>query len=125
MTNDLLTPAQLEHANALLSAWLGDRNACRLGEACRAIDRDDRDDQALHSKVTPRLISSLLRTRGFKKTGMSGNGYDREAVYSKSSGGADILQLDPREVFGGEPAQVFWFSPDCKHGSFTKSGALK
>jgi len=83
MTSLLLTPAQLERANALLGAWLGDNVVCRLGEACRAIESADREEQFLSGKVTPRLISTLLRKRGFAMIGYSGCGYDREPVYRK------------------------------------------
>ena len=84
MTN-ILTPAQLEHANGLLGTWLGDRTVCRLGEATRAVEAADRHDQALHGKVTLRLVSALLGARGFHKGGTSGHGYDREPWYQKAA----------------------------------------
>ena len=29
----------------------------------------------------------------------------------------NIWQVDPREVTGGKPVSLAWFSPDCKHFS--------
>lgn len=34
----------------------------------------------------------------------------------------NIWQIDPREVTGGRPVQLAWFSPDCKHHSKAKGG---
>lgn len=34
----------------------------------------------------------------------------------------NIWQIDPREVTGGRPVQLAWFSPDCKHFSKAKGG---
>lgn len=34
----------------------------------------------------------------------------------------NIWQVDPREVTGGEPVDLAWFSPDCKHFSKAKGG---
>jgi hypothetical protein len=69
MTTDLISPAQLEHANALLGVWLGDRTNCHLEDAVSAVQHADRDEQALHGRATPRLISTLLTLRGFHQEG--------------------------------------------------------
>ena len=34
----------------------------------------------------------------------------------------NIWQVDPREVTGGQPVSLAWFSPDCKHFSKAKGG---
>lgn len=34
----------------------------------------------------------------------------------------NIWQVDPREVTNGEPVELAWFSPDCKHFSKAKGG---
>lgn len=34
----------------------------------------------------------------------------------------NIWQIDPREVTGGKPVDLAWFSPDCKHFSKAKGG---
>lgn len=34
----------------------------------------------------------------------------------------NIWQVDPLEVTGGQPVQLAWFSPDCKHFSKAKGG---
>lgn len=34
----------------------------------------------------------------------------------------NIWQIDPRDVTGGKPVQLAWFSPDCKHFSKAKGG---
>lgn len=34
----------------------------------------------------------------------------------------NIWQIDPREVCAGQPVQLAWFSPDCKHFSKAKGG---
>lgn len=34
----------------------------------------------------------------------------------------NIWQIDPRDVTGGEPVDLAWFSPDCKHFSKAKGG---
>ncbi len=34
----------------------------------------------------------------------------------------NIWQIDPKEVTGGEPVDLAWFSPDCKHFSKAKGG---
>lgn len=34
----------------------------------------------------------------------------------------NIWQIDPREVCAGEPVDLAWFSPDCKHFSKAKGG---
>jgi len=34
----------------------------------------------------------------------------------------NIWQVDPREVCGGRPVDLAWFSPDCKHFSKAKGG---
>ena len=34
----------------------------------------------------------------------------------------NIWQIDPREVCGGQPVRLAWFSPDCKHFSKAKGG---
>jgi DNA (cytosine-5)-methyltransferase 1 len=34
----------------------------------------------------------------------------------------NIWQIDPREVTGGKPVELAWFSPDCKHFSKAKGG---
>ena len=34
----------------------------------------------------------------------------------------NIWQIDPREVTGGRPVDLAWFSPDCKHFSKAKGG---
>lgn len=34
----------------------------------------------------------------------------------------NIWQVDPRDVTGGEPVDLAWFSPDCKHFSKAKGG---
>jgi DNA (cytosine-5)-methyltransferase 1 len=34
----------------------------------------------------------------------------------------NIWQIDPVEVTGGEPVDLAWFSPDCKHFSKAKGG---
>lgn len=34
----------------------------------------------------------------------------------------DVWKVDPREVCGGQPVAVAWFSPDCKHHSKAKGG---
>lgn len=69
MTPDLISPAQLEHANALLGVWLGDRYECTLSDALAAIQHADREEQALHGRTTTRLISTLLTLRGFRLEG--------------------------------------------------------
>lgn len=82
----LLTPAQLEQANALLAKWLGDRSTVPLGDACRAMDLAalaDGVDRALYGAITRRLVSTLLRKRGFAASGTAGSGYDRDTVYRK------------------------------------------
>jgi len=34
----------------------------------------------------------------------------------------NIWQIDPKEVTGGQPVDLAWFSPDCKHFSKAKGG---
>lgn len=34
----------------------------------------------------------------------------------------DVWEVDPREVAGGRPVSLAWFSPDCKHHSRAKGG---
>lgn len=34
----------------------------------------------------------------------------------------NIWQIDPKDVTGGEPVDLAWFSPDCKHFSKAKGG---
>ena len=34
----------------------------------------------------------------------------------------DVFDVSPREVCGGRPVDVAWFSPDCKHFSRAKGG---
>lgn len=34
----------------------------------------------------------------------------------------NIWQVDPRDVTGGKPVELAWFSPDCKHFSKAKGG---
>lgn len=34
----------------------------------------------------------------------------------------NIWQIDPKEVTGGKPVELAWFSPDCKHFSKAKGG---
>lgn len=34
----------------------------------------------------------------------------------------NIWQIDPREICAGQPVQLAWFSPDCKHFSKAKGG---
>ena len=65
MPSDLMTPAQLELANTLLGLWLGDRTDCRVDEARDAIETLDSDERLLNGKVSRRLVSVLLRMRGF------------------------------------------------------------
>lgn len=82
----LLTPAQLEQANGLLGKWLGDRTTALLGDACHAMDLAalaEGVDRALYGAITRRLVSTLLRKRGFAASGTAGTGYDRDTLYRK------------------------------------------
>lgn len=55
--------------------------------------------------------------------------HDREAIAMHAANHPttrhfcqDVWKVDPREVCGGEPVAVAWFSPDCKHHSKAKGG---
>lgn len=76
----LLTPAQLERANDVVGDWLGDRSEVVLCDAARGIDQPRHE---LDFAVTRRLVSTLLRKRGFVASGTAGTGYDRDTLYRK------------------------------------------
>ena len=78
----LLTPAQLDRANAILGDWLADRIEVELGDAARALDQPH---HALGFAITRRLVSTLLRKRSFTKFGIAGSGYDRDTLYRKAN----------------------------------------
>lgn len=71
MSKDLVTPAQIEHANALLGHWLGNRMDVRLDHAVKAVEDADRKARVLRGKITPRLIETLLKLRGWRPAGVS------------------------------------------------------
>lgn len=77
----LLTPAQLEHADTVLGDWLGDRTETALCDAARGIDQPQ---NKLGFTVTRRLVSTLLRKRGFAAAGVTGTGYDRDTLYRRA-----------------------------------------
>ncbi|MDT8758263.1 hypothetical protein MZO42_06095 [Sphingomonas psychrotolerans] len=87
-TRDLISPAQLEHADTLLGFWIGqaDRRFVRLDEAVAAVADLDRQEQALHGRASPRVIATLLKLRGFRETTVERtDGEDAPAFIKNSS----------------------------------------
>lgn len=76
-----LTPDLLERAHTLAGQAIGERAEVTLVQMCAAIRATD---SALAPVVTPRLVACLLRTRGFEKIWVTGEGRTRDVLYRKT-----------------------------------------
>lgn len=86
-------------AGELLDKWLGSRTEVTLGDVALNLDRETitadeqrRADPKLTLEIRryqlgqgTRLVSGLLRRRGFRKVGMVGHSYGREPLYRKET----------------------------------------
>lgn len=82
----LITPEQLDHADALLAGVIDGRDEIGLADACRAIENADRQARRLpvHG-AKPITVSALLRKRGWVKAGLTGTGHDRQPLYRRAA----------------------------------------
>lgn len=83
-----LTPDLLERAHALAGQAIGARTEVTLVNMCGAIralaDPAREGVTPLATALTPRLVACLLRTRGFEKISVTGEGSTRDALYRKT-----------------------------------------
>lgn len=85
-----MTTAWASRSARLVAKIVDGRDEVRLGDMARTLERlnaserVEQHEQVIQA-VTTREVAMCLRRLGFRRTGWTGHGYDREPVYSRAA----------------------------------------